>query len=302
MKKISHLLEYLFLKFLAFWVNLLPFWSLDYVAKFLTLLLWPIGKSAKKRIRDNLSFALPEIQGKDLQVFMKKNIQHSIRVSLEVMQAWKFQYKRFIRKYVYTDDPDFDSHYINLKKRPIIIEGHFGNWELPVPYMSHLGIRVTAAAKEQSNPYVTKLIEKRRKYYGGEIVYIHQTARIMKRLKENDLIGLVADQDAGHKGVFVKFFGKLAATYAGPAFLAYYDEREMTLFTCVFQGRGKYLLRKHIIAKQVKKSDYPDVETAVQDLTQKWSSKLEEEIRKNPEQYFWLHRRWKTRPPWESNP
>ena len=69
--------------------------------------------------------------------------------------------------------------------------------------------------------------------------------------------------------------------------------------SCLYQGKGRYEVNLRQVIPKVIRKNYPDKQTAIREITQAWSKELEKEIRLAPKQYFWLHRRWKTRPPEE---
>ena len=100
---------------------------------------------------------------------------------------------------------------------------------------------------------------------------------------------MISDQDAGKRGVFVNFFGRKASTPGGAAQLAikYGAPIVVTMSIRTACGRYKSIFRE----VEVREND------TVEELTQRFTTIMEEVIRQNPEQYFWMHRRWKTRPP-----
>ena len=106
-------------------------------------------------------------------------------------------------------------------------------------------------------------------------------------LSENGILGLVSDQDAKTKGVFVNFFGSPASTPKGAAIFHIKTSAPMMIGTCIKKAFMHYEIR------------FCSIDTSSQnltDITQNYTTILENHIRKNPEQYFWFHRRWKTRP------
>lgn len=300
MKKVSHLLEYLVVLFAYSLVSLFPFSSLDAVAKVLFFLLSPLLGSQKKRIRNNLEFALPELKGKDRENFIRRNLAHNLRSFLEISQSRKLKSKRFVEKRIDMEKPDSMDVLFKGDKPIVIIEGHFGNWELPVARVTQRGLKVKFAAKHMRNLLVDKFINSLRKNYGGEVIYLEKSTALLRELKQGGAIGLVADQDAGRTGVFVDFFGRKASTYTGPATLAYIAGAKIVLVTNVYTGKGKYLFKTRVVYDGNAEKEFADIDEATQVLTQKWSSMLEEEVREYPEQYFWVHRRWKTRPAGEA--
>ncbi len=300
-KKLSHILEYILVKILYIKISLFPFSSLDGVALFLVFVLGPLLNAQKKRIQDNLAFAYPDLQGSERKQFIRNNLVHNFRVFLEVSQAKKFSNREFTLKHVYPDQESSIEIFLNRSRPLIVIEGHFGNWEIPVAFVSARGAFVKFAAKHMRNPYVDAFTSRLRENYGGELIYLEQSLQLMRALKGNGTIGLVADQDAGRNGVFVPFFGRQASTFAGPGSLAYSTNADVILVTSIYEGQGRYRFSSRIVYQGLAREEFPDIETATKAITQKWVAILEEEVRKNPEQYFWVHRRWKTRPPGEKS-
>ena len=175
----------------------------------------------------------------------------------------------------------------------VTVSGHLGNWELQgAAAAAILPAPFTVAAVQQSNPYIDRFITRRRNDMGMQVAGTKTAMRLLlKALKNREAIGLVADQNAGMDAVFVDFFGKMAATHPGPAQLALKFKAPMVVGAAVRTGPGKF----KTLARQVEIREDDTVET----LTQRHVKILEGFIRQYPEQYFWLHRRWKTRPPGE---
>ncbi len=295
-KKVAYAVSFLSVLALFFLLNLIPFRYLHTAAAFFTTIILRVYPKARKRIEDNIAFALPELQGSDREIFFKKNIQNSIRTFIEIFHTWKMKKKSFRDRYISIDS--FDSIILLKKRRQgiVAVQGHFGNWEIALTYYTHNGIPLTYSAKHLRNPYVDRFIAWLRKGYGGTIVYLKQPLRLMKDLKRGHVIGLAADQDAGKNGIFVNFFNKKASTYAGPAALSYLGNVDLVLVTCIFQGAGKYQIQYKSVHDRFSNGQYQGYDEAVYDITNKWAMTLEQEVRKNPDQYLWLHRRWKTRP------
>jgi KDO2-lipid IV(A) lauroyltransferase len=172
----------------------------------------------------------------------------------------------------------------------ITVSGHLGNWELQgAAAATAMNEPFTVAAVQQSNPYIDRFITRRRNAMGMKVAGSKAAMKLLlKALKDRQAIGLVADQNAGIDAVFVDFFGKIAATHPGPAQLALKFGAPMLVGVAIRTGPGQF----KILAQQVEIRDDDTVAT----LTQRHVKILEGFIRRYPEQYFWLHRRWKTRP------
>ncbi len=298
-KRISHIAEFAFLLLLFAIINLFPFWMLNGVAKFFRITLSPLLASARRRIRSHVSEILQITDEAELNRFVNKNLDHTIRSFFELMQSWKMRKKSFLDKYV-----SFGEETLAIaedKSQGVVFaEGHFGNWEIPIPMYASIGFKIYYAAQKLSNPYVDWVVRKIREGYGGGgAIYLKESEKYIPLLRRKEPIGLVADQDAGSEGIFVDFLGKKASTHAGPAVLAYLGKARLAVAFCIYQGRGKYHFYARTLYRYRGKSDFASTREAAVKLTQLWVSEMEKEIRKYPEQYFWVHRRWKTRPPEE---
>ena len=172
----------------------------------------------------------------------------------------------------------------------ITVSGHLGNWELQgAAAATAISGPFTVAAVQQSNPYIDRFITQRRNDMGMQVAGTKEAMKhLVRALKNKQAIGLVADQNAGVDAVFVDFFGKIAATHPGPAKLALKFNAPLLVGAAIRTGPGQF----KVLAEKVEILAGDTVET----LTQRHVKILESFIRQYPEQYFWLHRRWKTRP------
>jgi KDO2-lipid IV(A) lauroyltransferase len=178
----------------------------------------------------------------------------------------------------------------------IIVTGHIGNWEAAGAYLAHAGLPMAAVVKRQRNPAFNERMLKTRRGAGIEPIYMQDAhTRIPAALREGKTVALVADQDAGERGVFVPFLGRAASTFRGPARLALAHQVPLFFGAIVRSG-----IEYGAVLEQVALPENGDGGRAAPDaeieVTRRWVSRLEAQVRRYPEQYFWFHRRWKTRP------
>jgi len=172
----------------------------------------------------------------------------------------------------------------------IIVTGHIGNWEAAGAYLAARGLPMAAVVKRQRNPAFNERLLETRRRAGMEPIYMQDArTRIPQALREGKTVALVADQDAGERGVFVPFLGREASTFRGPARLAL--TQDVPLFFGAIVRLGNVY---HPVLELVERS--PQATDPELDLTGRWVSRLEAQVRRHPEQYFWFHRRWKSRP------
>lgn len=172
----------------------------------------------------------------------------------------------------------------------IMVTGHLGNWELAGALVAALELPVAAVVKRQRNARFDRRLQGLRDRLGVEPVYMAEAARRLPgALEEGKLVALAADQDAGTRGVFVPFLGRPASTFRGPARLALRHDVPLVFGALVRHGDGY----RAVISPVEPPSRGAGAE---RELTRRWVARFEEEIRRLPDQYFWFHRRWKTRP------
>lgn len=208
----------------------------------------------------------------------------------------------------------------------IILTGHIGNWEVGGGATALSGIPLDAVVQAQSNPLVDRRLRRTREMLGVRVIYRQDAPReVLRSLRRGRMVALLADQNARAGGVFVDFFGVPASTARGPAIFARRTGAPVILATAVrLPGwRARYRLRFRLLDA----GDADDAEEASEgvasggradvaedgggggdapvlrdparrdeELIRRYHAALEEAIREVPEQYFWPHKRWKTRP------
>lgn len=177
----------------------------------------------------------------------------------------------------------------------ILVAGHFGNWELAAT-LARMGVPLTFLVGQQHNTLVDDLMNRLRSGLGVEIVPLTGSLLgVFRALRANRIVAMLSDQDAGRSGVFVDFLGLPASTPYGPGRLAAKTGAPILPGMAVRRGRGRHEL---VICPPVPPPPAGAAEDeAVRHYTQGYTSAFEAFIRRYPEQYFWMHRRWKTRPP-----
>ncbi|HOY65672.1 MAG TPA: lysophospholipid acyltransferase family protein [Candidatus Ozemobacteraceae bacterium] len=176
----------------------------------------------------------------------------------------------------------------------IIISSHYGPWEFIPPWLCLNGFRMTTVVRRQRNPAVDAWFERMRHRFGAQTTDSGFGLReILRTLRRGDLLGLMSDQNAGDRGYFVDFLGEPASTVVGPAQIALKSRAPLVLVAAHPRRQPPHLLE---ILPPIDPDAYTDDEAGRIELTQAFTHVLEEWIRKRPDQWFWLHRRWKSRP------
>lgn len=178
----------------------------------------------------------------------------------------------------------------------IVISGHTGNWEDLSVYTGQKGILMTVVGKAMHNPMVDAAIYRSRLQRGIEVVEVKSSMkRLVNAVRSGRWIGMMGDQDARRNGIFVRFFGKPASTAVGPAMFAWKLNLPLLPMFCIRLPNRERTL-KVVLKEPIWPDTAADRDTEVRRLTELHVQALEKVVREYPENYFWLHRRWKTQP------
>lgn len=177
----------------------------------------------------------------------------------------------------------------------LCLAAHFGNWEFLSLGSSAAGYKVAVVARPSDNPLLEKELHKCRTTSGGVVIYKQNAIKNMiKYIKKGYLIGFLADQNQiAQEGIFVDFFGKKASTTPTIALLSLKYNIPIIPAYCIPVNRKKYKL---IFDTPISINKTGNFKNDVEALTQKCTTYLENLIRKNPEYWLWMHKRWNTRP------
>jgi Kdo2-lipid IVA lauroyltransferase/acyltransferase len=180
----------------------------------------------------------------------------------------------------------------------LFLTAHFANWELGSFAHGVYGDPVAYVVRRLDNPLVDSLIDRYRRLGGGHAIDKDNFAReTLRALHQGESVGVLIDQNMmASEGVFVDFFGHRACTTTTPARIARKTGAPIVLGLVIWEADlGKYRLRFDSV-EWIRRDD-PEDEITVN--TANFMHILEEHIRRHPEQWLWVHRRWKTRPPGE---
>jgi KDO2-lipid IV(A) lauroyltransferase len=187
----------------------------------------------------------------------------------------------------------------------IFITGHVGLWEMCGLGSTAQGFPLWSIARPLDNPGINEIVDRIRERFGQRILAKRGALRAaLRALKEGVSVGMLLDQDAGRHGVFVPLFGRPASTLPTAAEIAL---RSGARLVCAAAWRdeaaGVHRLRIGRIIDPGKWQGPRDerYRAEVERLTAEYTLEIENAVREHPEQWLWLHRRWKTRPPEESS-
>lgn len=244
----------------------------------------------KSTVASNIRRAFPELAESEVEKLIKGCYMHWGEGFISTLKLWMIS-QRKARSIV--DAPGLDDYVLGSIERqePILyFTGHFGSWEMAGRYVGGLGDGAASIYRIQKNPLVNWFLTRIREYHQLELVNSWSgMAAFEEALKRTYGLAVVGDQYKGKKGVQIDFFGIPSSTPRGAAVLTYRVQPKLVVLACT-QHRGRYKIKIEEIKYELPKTM---TEEWVVEITQTLTSRLEQEIRKYPEQYFWFHRRWR---------
>ena len=245
----------------------------------------------KKVVLENLSIAFPEndIVSNDKLAY---RIYLSFAISLVEIMCLHFLEKTELANSVECSNPDLILQKYSEGKGVILLSSHFGNWEyVAISVAIQINLPFSVIVKPLRNPLVFSWMNEGRTRFGNEVVPLGISIRkTYQTLKEKKIVAMVADQRGPKEGIKVDFFGKQVSIYTGPASLAL---KTGAPIICGIPIRDKSYKYK-VTLVEIPKDNLPESEEEkILEISQRYTSYLEQVIREHPEQWLWMHKRWK---------
>ncbi|MGA1790717.1 MAG: lysophospholipid acyltransferase family protein [bacterium] len=243
----------------------------------------------------NLRYAFgDQYQGRTVESISRKMYGHFSKMAMEMANMDRIM-KR-IDQYVQIRHIDRFKDALRGGKGAILATGHFGNFEIGALAMAMAGLPITLTIKPLRNPFLDRQLKDFRRTLGTEMVNVNESSRpILSALKRNRVVCLLGDQDVGQfRGTTVDFFGHPTSAPIGTARMALHTGAPI-LPTFIFREESGI----HVVeVEHPLDVDYAKHrrEKEIQRITQTLTTDLERWVRRYPEQYFWVHRRWKSNP------
>ncbi len=281
--KTSHKLTYDFLSLLKKEMSALSPKSRYKLASRLASLSYHYIPKRQGQVIKNLNRAFPDLTNKQIESTVK-NIY--IFFMHNMIQFFAFP-KSWNGIKIEVSGKEVLDNIMRQKKGCIMISAHFGVWELFVKWMGEYDAFFSGVIHRQKNRGSNRFFREQRGLTGSVQIYRKESLeRMYDILADNGILALVSDQDAKRKGVFVDFFGTPASTPKGAALFHQKSGAPLIFGVCIQTGFQKYRVEFLPIIPKSK---------SLQDITQAYTTIIEKTVKRYPEQYFWFHRRWKTK-------
>jgi len=288
-RRLRFSLEYLTYRFMAALVALLPrAVALAFGAR-LGALCWRLFARRRTLAEKNMARALSELSPEQVREQVRRMFVHLGIVAMELLMLQRFHAEPDLSKHFDFEGLEHLQQAHARGKGVLLLTGHLGFWEAGTFFLPKLGFPTAFIAKRMKNPRMDEFITTTRQSSGGEVIDARRGARrILKALSEGKVVCVLPDQH-NREGELVEFFGRPARTTTMVAQLAMKTGAAVVPGFTLRTPANRY----RTIFSPPLALPAGDTPQAVLSATREINRVLEEAIRQEPSQWFWLHRRWR---------
>jgi len=288
-------IAYIALRIAVLILHLFPIETNLRTARFLGRALWKHYHRGRKRALDNLTASYPDKDHAWIHNTGRRSFEHLAMLAIDVMFVPRLVRKRNWRRYARFKNVERLKWLLKEGRGMLLVTGHYGNFEIAGYLLGLFGFDIYSIARPLDNSYISKYVYGIRKRAGQKIVDKKGASALMEQIvSSGSALGFIADQDAGRKGIFVDFFGRKASTYKSIGLLAITNNIPIAV------GYARRVDDRFFFEMGVQRIIFPeewaDKDDPLNWVTAAYTTAIEHFIRDDPEQYWWLHRRWKHRP------
>lgn len=274
------------------------------LAKSIAKPLYPLFARHAGRTRENIAIAFPQWSAQKVEQVTAQAFAHLAMLGVEMIHTPRaVQPASWERRVDVGGLAPEAVELLNARRPAVLVTGHVGNWEMLGYSLAVLGYPVHAIARPLDNPLVNQWVFGIREQRGMRLLDKDRASfRARQLLDQGESVGFIADQNAGPKGCFVPFLGRLASTHKSVALLAVSYGAPIICGAAIRQPKAADGTRLHYRLETtdiIRPEEWAGHEDPVFYVTARWAHAVEKSIAAHPEQYLWMHRRWRTRPKFE---
>ncbi len=287
--------RYLFIRAFLVPVQLIPLRAASWLGERLGLMVFTLVGSQRSKALASITTAYPEKTESERRALARESFRHLGRSVMEMVCIRQFDERRHaLVEWMPEARAAMDSA-LARGKGVVFVTGHVGNWELLARYVALENYPAAVIGKELSDERTTGLVERFRASGKLRVIWRGRQGaakEMLRALRGNGILGILIDQDTKVQSVWVPFFGKPAKTPRAAADLAIRTGAVPMLGFCTRVGPLQYRITMKEVALPALEG-----EAAVLALTSELTQGIEAQIREHPEQWVWIHQRWKSPPP-----
>jgi KDO2-lipid IV(A) lauroyltransferase len=288
-------MAYFFFHSVIFLMSLIPLSISRFLGKMLGAAAGVIPIQRKNISLDNIRKSIGlHMEESEIKKLNQRMISHFGQMLFEVPHIARLS-RANLKDYVIFEGEDHLLRALEKKKGVFMFTGHFGNWELMSAAIALRFGSLAVVARPLSSPSLNRLVYELRTNSGTEIIpKLNGLRKIFSSLKKNKIVGILLDQNVDwYQGVFVNFLGRWACVNKGLAIMALRTEAPVIPVFSLKHYDGLYRI---LIGEEIKLIRTGDMTTDIEENTALFTGIIEKQVKENPHQWFWFHRRWKTRP------
>lgn len=257
-------------------------------------------KFRQKVMLNNLAVAYPEMTDSEKKQLLHRIYRHFGLLIVEILRLPYYQSLKTDQsvRVQEASQKNFEFALNRLKSGEpmLMLLGHTGNWELAGIYCAQQGLRTNPIVKEMKGEAGNYLLKRIREDNGLTTIPRHQAMKqIFRAFKQGEAVSFILDQNmTSDQGIFASFFGKTACTQSGLAIVAKKSGYPVIPASMVRSADLRSF--ELIVGEPLEWVSHPDKEQEILLNTQQYNDALEALIRQHPDQWIWMHKRWKTQP------
>ncbi len=253
-----------------------------------------VASRTRKLMHTHIQIAFPDFKDNEVKSLAKRNFVMLGKNTGEILRATSVRTLSDMEKFLVIHDYENYEAAKAQNKGVIFVTCHIGAFDLQVTYMSLKGLRPLIIGTPLKDPRLNNLLWKQRNAHGAIAVERgKEMFRLLKELKSGGSLGLLIDQDTKVRSRFVNFFGKPAATPVGAATFAI---KTGAVVVPAYIYLGEDGMQHMHFMPAIETTITGNEETDLVENTQRYTDFIEAQVRKHPEQWVWMHERWKTQP------
>ncbi|MDR2709559.1 MAG: hypothetical protein LBC07_06265 [Elusimicrobiota bacterium] len=286
-------IEFLFLKVVLFFIQLFPMSFAMNISQIFAVIAYYLVPIRRRYVISALSLSFPQKSKKEILQIIKNMYKNIGRMIIGIAFIPTFSNEKLKDMMKIDEQKILQAH--KKGKGIVIMSAHLGNWELTAISMSKR-YPVSVIIASQSNPFIDRLLNDIRVGENYKTIsrdlWQSSARQVLKALKRNEIIAILADQNESKNGCFVPFFGRDCSMPKGAALFALRQKCPL------FSAFGFYT-KDGIMEVEIEEIELPktgDIEADIKTINTIYSQRLEKFVRQHPEQWLWFHKKWKTKP------
>lgn len=296
MKRLTDRLVYIAVRVLVATIQIFPLESSAVIARWVAWFAVDVAKIRHRVVDGNLKRAFPESTAQHRRLIARQMWEHLVLMMCEIAHLPRKVHETNWRQYIRIHNKRRMCTYLLDRRSVVLLSAHFGNFEVAGVTAGMLGIRTHTVARDLDNRLVSDFFQGIRESKGQYMLPKEGSAPLINRVLEaRGTIALLGDQYAGPKGCWVDFFGQPTSYHKAVAVFPL-TARAPLLITYAKRIGGPLQFEVGL-ADVLDPELVPRQQLGITPVTQWYSQELERIVRDTPQQYWWLHRRWKADPP-----